>query len=161
MNDKLIDIMALISAIHNTAKRYHWQCEGHDFYESHLFFDRIADTFNQEVVDTLAEAWYMNNDRDNIVELNLLDALIAEKVGKQFTKEELHSSEITLEMFKQLAAMIAILLEKIKTEAYGQGVSNKLDELAQSSSQILGLIKARLQDSQINRVTARLTRNKA
>ena len=161
MNDKLIDIMALISAIHNTAKRYHWQCEGPNFYESHLFFDRIADIFNQEVVDTLAEAWYMNNGRDNIVELNLLDALIAEKVGKQFIREELHSSEITLEMLKQLAAMIAILLEKIKTEAYGQGVSNKLDELAQSSSQILGLIKARLQDSQINRVTARLTRNKA
>lgn len=156
---RMIDLMSDIQAIHNTAKRYHWQCQGHDFYEAHLFFDRIAETFNEDSIDTLAEAWYMNDGREYLINLNDFDQLVSEKVGKKFSKEELNSKDIELKMFKILASMIFAFRSKLTTEEFGQGVGNKLDELAQSASQILGLIRARIADNLANVVTSRLKRN--
>ena len=62
-------------------------------------------------------------------------------------------------MFKILASMILAFRSKLTTEEFGQGVGNKLDELAQSASQILGLIRARIADNLANVVTSRLKRN--
>lgn len=155
----MVEIMAKIQAIHNTAKRYHWQCQGKNFYQEHLFFDRIADSFTNDAIDTLAEAWYMCEDRNNLEQLNDFDKLVAQYVGKEFSKEDLNKNTVMDEMFIQLYNMISKFLEDLSNVNFTQGVNNKVDEIAQSSTQILGLIKARLLDNSINTVISRLARN--
>lgn len=156
---RVVEIMASIQAIHNTAKRYHWQCRGKDFYEAHLFFDRLADAFDADIVDTLAEAWYMNDGSNNITDLNELDSLIVNKIGREFSLDELSNPKIQDYMFLELQRIIKELYSYIHTEEFGQGISNIFDDLASKIEQNLGLLNARLADVKIEAVTARLNRN--
>lgn len=156
---RIVEIMALHQAIHNTAKRYHWQCQGKDFYESHLFFDRLAEAFNGDLVDSLAEAWYMNQGRNNITDLNELDTLVANADGKEFSIEELKNPKVLDIMFLELKNLIIKLYDNIHTEEFGKGISNIFDDLSTIIEQNLGLLEARLTDLKIEAVTARLLKN--
>ena len=141
---KMIEILANIKAIHNTAKRYHWQCKGKNFNSDHLLFDRVAETFTDEDIDTLVESWYMNNGRNIIDELNNLCILAANNEGQKFSKDEIDKDPgINTKMVGNLIIMIENFKHCLYTNEFGQGIKSKLDEIALKSDQILGLLKAR------------------
>lgn len=141
----MITILAKVKALYSDAKRYHWQCNGQDFNGDHLLFDRVADTFSNDVVDGLSEIYYMSEHREELEDLNELTALVQEQEGYKFSEEELSHNNINLMMVQELSARIEELLPLLKEEEkYSQAVMNKLDELASASTQILGLLKARI-----------------
>lgn len=141
---KMIEILAGIKAIHSTAKRYHWQCKGKGFNSDHLLFDRVAETFSEDDVDTLVEAWYMNNGRMVIDELNDLCACVVAGEGQKFSKAELDADPcINTKMNENLIKMIENFKHTLYTSEFGQGIKSKLDEIALKTDQILGLLKAR------------------
>lgn len=144
----MITILAKIKALYNDSKRYHWQCNGKDFNGDHQLFDRSADTFSNDVVDGLVEIYYMGEHREELEDLNELSALVSEEEGYKFSEEELHQENVNLQMVQEIASKVEELLPLLNEEnKYSQAVMNKLDELASSSTQILGLLKARISNN--------------
>lgn len=142
---RIVEYMAAIKAIKGTSKRYHWQCKGANFNGDHLLFDRVADTFSEDYVDTLAEIWYMADGRNNIMDLNDLAQLTNEKEGYKFSLEELKSlKDLNTRMAKILLDMVSKFTTYLTTGEYNQGVSNLFDEISQKANQIKGLLEARV-----------------
>ena len=133
--------MALIRAIHNLSKLYHWKTSGSDFYQDHLFFDRIADTFNEDLVDKIAENYFMRNHS----ELPQLEELDSEVSG--YTMPYLHAEGESC--FNALAVLCNDLLDLVNN-AYSdselrtcRSVNVLLDEIAITTSGIKGLLDGR------------------
>ena len=136
----MITILAKIKALYNDSKRYHWQCNGKDFNGDHQLFDRAAGTFSNDVVDGLVEIYYMGEHREELEDLNELAVLVSE--------EELHQENVNLQMVQELASKIEELLPLLNEEGkYSQAVMNKLDELSSATTQILGLLRARISNN--------------
>ena len=144
----MITILAKVKALYSDAKRYHWQCNGQDFNGDHLLFDRVADTFSNEVVDGLVEIYYMGEHREELEDLNELSVLVSEEEGYKFSEEELHQENVNLQMVQELASKIEELLPLLNEESkYSQAVMNRLDELSSATTQILGLLRARISNN--------------
>lgn len=144
MMNNMIEIMARIQAIHSSSKRYHWQCNSNTFGSDHELFDRIADTFNSDDIDRLAETWYMAYGREAILDLNIFDELVCKFTTKKFEMSDLLDENINRAMFEELKNAIETLIPLLNDKTYNQGICNIFDELASSYNQILGLIFGRL-----------------
>lgn len=160
---KLVDITSSIQSIYSSAKRYHWQCKGLNFMGDHELFDRIANDMPRDLIDTLSEAWYMGRGREFLEQLNEFDDLVARKVTKKFTLDELKLGNKNTEMFMLLKTSIESFHGMLGNEEFGAAIKNQFDEIALICEQLLGLIEARLQTGDANilesRVLSRLKRN--
>lgn len=156
---KVVEIMARIRAIHSSAKRYHWQCNGPQFQGDHLLFDKIADTFTEDDVDALAESWYMKDGRQSIGELNELDLLVPKFVTPIFNEELLYDKNSDTLMFKYLRDAIQELIGLLNTDIFGQGIHAKFDEMVQKYDAICGQIDGRIALQTKPKVFSRLNLN--
>ena len=141
---KILEIMARIQALRNSAKRYHWQCFGNNFGSDHELFDRIASTFAVDDVDELAEIWYMGQGRDHISDLNLLDEFTLQYICTKFEFNNPADQDLNTKMFVELKKKIDELLPLLNTDIYGIAVRNILDELNSKYTQVNSLILARI-----------------
>lgn len=135
----MLDFMAHIRAIHNLAKTYHWKTSGKEFYGDHLFFDRIAEEFDEELVDTIAEQFYMANPL-LLNDLNDLTYKTYEIEQRYFTGEydPKHMFNSMYEIIFNLNAIVN------KTETVDRYVNVILDEIASKCEASLGLLTGRI-----------------
>lgn len=136
----MLEFMATVRAIHNLAKVYHWKSNSTEFYGDHLLFDRIADTFDEELVDKFAEQYYMTNPvmLEELDHLTETDAIIE--------SEYLTKSTDPYNMFMSLHN----LLNKLNEYANNYDTLNirafnvLMDDISSNCVAILGLITGRL-----------------
>lgn len=140
MEDKMIQILALIQAIYNTAKRYHWMYHGEEFYQWHLFFDRIADTISTDNIDKLAEQYYMGAGHDKANEINEFDKLVDEYAGGKFDYFYSTDASTAINMCSELYNMVARLKSMVQDNGYDQGIHATLDEVASQCDVALALL---------------------
>lgn len=142
---RVIDVMAQCRAIHNIAKVAHWLVKGKDFYEDHLFFDRIAEEFTDELSDKLAEVYYMNNPTA-ASELLKFNSLVGER--SDLSQYMMNPTTLTPaeDFYNTLSIMLTTLtgmLADIK-QVVDEGTRVVLDEISVTCAQVSGLISARI-----------------
>lgn len=136
----MLKIMATVRAIHNLAKIYHWKSNSTEFYGDHLLFDRIADTFDEELVDKFAEQYYMNNP----VMLEELDHLT--ETDAVIESEYLTKSTESYNMFMSLRTLLNTLNEYVNNYDTRdiRAFNVLMDDISSNCVAILGLITGRL-----------------
>ena len=141
----MINILSRIKALHSDAKRYHWQCNGKDFASDHELFDRIAEVFNDDLIDSLVEVYYMGEHQEELTDLNDLNDLVINQESYKYEIDELLTSkDLNTSMFQELQQKIEELIPMISDKSYSQAVCSILDGFASEVSKILGLIKSRV-----------------
>lgn len=131
--------MSEIRAIHDAAKKFHWECFGPNFNGDHLLFDRVAETFNDDSIDSLAEVWYMGQARNKLFEINEFTSLVYDQRIKP-TRDIASNNSFT----RRLLEKIKNFKQELNTDAYGQGVKTIFDDLALKCDQMIGLLQARV-----------------
>ena len=143
-SDEMINVMAYIRAIHDIAKLYHWESNSEEFYADHLLFDRVAETFNEDTVDKIAENYFMTN--TFTVRITYLSKL------NQSTFEKVESYQL-LNLDGRDSKAMSTSLFNIITDLYNyvneltpesRSINNILDEISLNCTSLLGLLNARL-----------------
>lgn len=136
----MLEFMATVRAVHNLAKIYHWKSNGTEFYGDHLLFDRIADTFDEELVDKFAEQYYMTNpamleELDHLTETQCI-------IENQY----LTKSTEPIDMFRSLHSLLNTLNEYANNyDTLDIRAFNVLmDDISSNCVAILGLITGRI-----------------
>ena len=140
----MLEILARIRAIWQSAKLCHWMCHGKTFAGDHGLFDRIFEEFHgdsDDFVDSLVESYYMNTGRDKIDELNKLALLTTNYILN--VNKDADSGMMANCLYDSILQLKSLL----NTDEYDQGIKAKFDEIASTCDQTMGLLMGRFTES--------------
>lgn len=138
MFEQMIEIIGRLDALRKTAKLYHWNCNGFDFYSDHLLFDEIVEKVDGWV-DDISEKYMMAVKPTNIMEEEY-DILVHNKeeyFGRKLSTNDEMAAEL-LELVIQLVNLIG------ETDTGIRGVENQLDDIADGLMQYIGFLNKRV-----------------
>lgn len=144
MHSDILLILAQYLAIYNTAKRYHWQVKWAGFMGDHLQFDKVADIYDTELVDSIIEQYYMGISRDKIHETDLIVKLSTKLEGAVLHCESEKDATVMMDVLRSLVSTLISAINEVKIS--NRGVNSELDNICAKANQALGLLNGRSND---------------
>lgn len=141
MYSDILIVLAQYLAIYNTAKRYHWQVKWAGFMGDHLQFDRVAEIYDTDLVDSIIEQYYMGISRDKIHETDLIVKLSTKLEGPVLHCDTEKDASVMMTNLRGLVQSLISAINEVKT--HNRGVDSELDNICAKANQALGLLNGR------------------